>query len=107
SSFVKAVKKADLEKAATYVVGNPQLTNPSSDSEIADYIFEKTAGSFSYKVEDSDTNEEGTVCTIEIEYSGYSGTELTLKMLLKEKTKGMVDETLKTMERKKATLPLR
>ena len=109
SAFVSAVKRADFEKAAEYVVGQPDLDNPESETgEMYQYIFEKAAGSFRYSVEEETMNSDETACTIEISYSGYSGTELAVKYAAailtgSEATRSTVNDLLDDMEKEEAT----
>ena len=110
SSFVRAIKKGDFEKASEYVVGQPNLDNPQSESgEMYQYIFEKAAGSFSYKVEEKTEDSEGKTTTVKISYSGYSGSALTLSYAAavlggSEATKSTVNDLMKDMEKKEGTM---
>lgn len=108
SSFVGAVKKADFTKAATYVVGNPSLSNPTTSNEMGTYIFEKAANSFSYKVTEENSSSDENSCTVKLSYSGYSGTQIALKYAARilsgsEATKGTVDNIVKEMTKKEGT----
>lgn len=87
SSYASAVKKGDYEKAATYVVGKPSLSNPQKDNDkdnIYSYIYSESAKSFKLKVEESTENknsEEKVVSyTIKISYTKkFSGSAVALK----------------------------
>lgn len=117
SSFVSAVKKGDFTKASTYVVGGNVEDEYDETDEVAAYIYQKTAGSFSYKVEETTekTNDEGEVTSVEVKisYTKYSQLKLIAEMakntsfgdLLggKEYTKEDVDAALKKIEKAEDT----
>ena len=115
SGFVNAVKKGDEEKAKTFTTAPVELSYDKED-EVAAYMWKKTVGSFSYKVEEETEkkNDEGEVTSVEIKisYEKYSQTDLRLKMLGntaigdigKDKTKQDVDAALKEMEKVKDSI---
>ncbi|MBQ9081671.1 MAG: hypothetical protein IJY26_03440 [Clostridia bacterium] len=112
-SFIGAVKSGDYEKAATYVVGGDVDGKYDEDNEVEAYIYKKTVGSFSYKVEGTteNTNDEGEVTSVEvrISYTKYSQVALRAELLKNTSlgdilgganyTKEDVDTALKALEK--------
>ncbi len=121
SGFVNAVKKGDEEKAKTFTTAPVDLSYDKED-EVAAYMWKKTVGSFSYKVEEETEkkNDEGEVTSVEIKisYEKYSQIELAAKMAGntsigdigglftgdKKYTKKDVDEAMKELEKKSDTI---
>lgn len=106
SSYASAVKKGDYEKAATYVVGKPSLSNSQEKTgEVYDYIYSESAKSFKLKVEETtenkDSEENVTSYTVKISYTkDFSATAVALEYAGKaltgsEATKATAKEIMK------------
>lgn len=105
SSYVSAVKKGDFEKAATYVVGNPDLEKAQKEKgDVYDYIYFESAKSFKMKVEETTENKDSdgnvTSYTVKISYTkAYTATavaaEYALKTIGKEDSKDTAKEIIK------------
>jgi hypothetical protein len=118
SGYVGAVKRMNMEKAATYVDGDlGDISSTDDTDEVAVYAYKKTVGSFSYKVvsKEEKKNDAGEVVstTIKISYSAYSFSGLYLQMGLNtsigdaitgaKKTKSDVDAAMKKLEKVKGS----